>query len=246
LKIAIIAGTGFYNLPALEGQSPTTVDTTYGQAVITTGKWHGAEVAFLTRHGVNHTVPPSQVNYRANIQALKNWGTELVIGVNVVGGVDKKLKPGALQLVDDFIDFTHGRADTFFDGVQEGGVQHIDMTYIYDKKIQKALAKSAKKADIKLHEGGIYAVYNGPRFESPAEIRMCAMLGVTVVGMTGVPEATLAREAGLRYAAIAAVANPAAGLSKEEISHEGVGEVIKGCAGNVITIIDGAIKILAS
>ena len=120
------------------------------------------------------------------------------------------------------------------------------MTYIYDKKIQKALAKSAKKAEIKLHTGGIYAVYNGPRFESPAEIRMCAKLGVTVVGMTGVPEATLAREAGLRYAAIAAVANPAAGLSKEEISHEGVGEVIKGCAGNVITIIDGAIKILAS
>jgi purine nucleoside phosphorylase len=151
-----------------------------------------------------------------------------------------------IAINDDFIDFTHGRADTFFDGVQEGGVQHTDMTYIYDKEIQKALSKSADKADIKLHKHGIYAVYNGPRFESPAEIRMCATLGVTVVGMTGVPEATLAREAGLRYAAIAAVANPAAGLSKEEISHEGVGEVIKGCAGNVITIIDGAIKILAS
>ena len=153
MKIAIIAGTGFYNLPALEGQSPTTVDTTYGQAVITTGKWHGAEVAFLTRHGVNHTVPPSQVNYRANIQALKNWGAELVIGVNVVGGVDKNLAPGALQLVDDFIDFTHGRADTFFDGVQEGGVQHIDMTYIYDKKIQKALAESAKKCGYQIARG---------------------------------------------------------------------------------------------
>lgn len=246
MKIAIIAGTGFYNLPALAGQPASTVETAYGPAVITTGKWHGADVAFLTRHGVNHTVPPSQVNYRANIQALKNWGAELIIGVNVVGGVDRNLGPGALQLVDDFIDFTHGRADTFFDGVQEGGVQHVDMTYIYDKTIQKALAASAKDANIKLHEGGIYAVFNGPRFESPAEIRMCAAMGVTVVGMTGVPEATLAREAGLRYAAIAAVANPAAGLSDEEISHEGVGEVIKGCAGNVITIIDGAIKILAS
>ena len=81
MKIAIIAGTGFYNLPALEGQSPTTVDTAYGQAVITTGKWHGAEVAFLTRHGVNHTVPPSQVNYRANIQALKNWGADLILSL---------------------------------------------------------------------------------------------------------------------------------------------------------------------
>ena len=220
MKIAIIAGTGFYNLPALAGQSPTTVDTTYGQAVITTGKWHGAEVAFLTRHGVNHTVPPSGINYRANIQALKNWGAELAIGVNVVGGVDKKLKPGALQLVDDFIDFTHGRADTFFDGVQEGGVQHTDMTYIYDKEIQKALSKSADKADIKLHKHGIYAVYNGPRFESPAEIRMFQIIGGTAVGMSTAPETILARRFGLKVAGLSVITNLAAGIEGASPSHE--------------------------
>ena len=245
MKIGIIAGTGFYNLPALAGATPQAVDTVYGKALITTGKWHGVEIVFLTRHGVDHSVPPSAVNYRANITALKSSGVDFVIAVNVVGGIDPKLPAGSLQLLDDFIDFTHGRADTFFDGVQPGGVQHIDMSYLYDAEVKNAISESAKGAGIDLKVGGIYAGFNGPRFETPAEIRMAALAGATVVGMTGVPEVSLAKEAGLRYAAIALVVNPAAGISDTPITMEDINAALKAASEIVITIIDGAIKAFA-
>ena len=245
MKIGIIAGTGFYNLPALAGATPQAVDTVYGKALITTGKWHGVEIVFLTRHGVDHSVPPSAVNYRANITALKSSGVDFVIAVNVVGGIDPKLPAGSLQLLDDFIDFTHGRADTFFDGIQPGGVQHIDMSHVYDAQVKNAMSESAKGAGIDLKIGGIYAGFNGPRFETPAEIRMAALAGATVVGMTGVPEVSLAKEAGLRYAAIALVVNPAAGISDTPITMEDINAALKAASEKVITIIDGAIKAFA-
>ena len=245
MKIGIIAGTGFYNLPALAGATPQAVDTVYGKALITTGKWHGVEIVFLTRHGVDHSVPPSAVNYRANISALKSSGVDFVIAVNVVGGIDPKLPAGSLQLLDDFIDFTHGRADTFFDGIQPGGVQHIDMSHVYDAEVKNAMSESAKGAGIDLKVGGIYAGFNGPRFETPAEIRMAALAGATVVGMTGVPEVSLAKEAGLRYAAIALVVNPAAGISVTPITMEDINAALKAASEKVITIIDGAIKAFA-
>ncbi len=245
MKIGIIAGTGFYNLPALAGATPQAVDTVYGKALITTGKWHGVEIVFLTRHGVDHSVPPSAVNYRANITALKSSGVDFVIAVNVVGGIDPKLPAGSLQLLDDFIDFTHGRADTFFDGIQPGGVQHIDMSHVYDAEVKNAMSESATGAGIDLKIGGIYAGFNGPRFETPAEIRMAALAGATVVGMTGVPEVSLAKEAGLRYAAIALVVNPAAGISDTPITMEDINAALKAASEKVITIIDGAIKAFA-
>lgn len=245
MKIGIIAGTGFYHLPALAGATPQAVDTVYGKALITTGKWHGVEIVFLTRHGVDHSVPPSAVNYRANITALKSSGVDFVIAVNVVGGIDPKLPAGSLQLLDDFIDFTHGRADTFFDGIQPGGVQHIDMSHVYDAEVKNAMSESAKGAGIDLKVGGIYAGFNGPRFETPAEIRMAALAGATVVGMTGVPEVSLAKEAGLRYAAIALVVNPAAGISVTPITMEDINAALKAASEKVITIIDGAIKAFA-
>ena len=245
MKIGIIAGTGFYHLPALAGATPQAVDTVYGKALITTGKWHGVEIVFLTRHGVDHSVPPSAVNYRANITALKSSGVDFVIAVNVVGGIDPKLPAGSLQLLDDFIDFTHGRADTFFDGIQPGGVLHIDMSHVYDAEVKNAMSESAKGAGIDLKVGGIYAGFNGPRFETPAEIRMAALAGATVVGMTGVPEVSLAKEAGLRYAAIALVVNPAAGISDTPITMEDINAALKAASEKVITIIDGAIKAFA-
>jgi purine nucleoside phosphorylase len=228
MKIGIIAGTGFYNLPALAGSTPQAVDTVYGKALITSGKWRGVEIEFLTRHGVDHSLPPSAVNYRANITALKSSGVDFVIAVNVVGGIDPKLPAGSLQLLDDFVDFTHGRADTFFDGVQPGGVQHIDMSHLYDAQVKAAMAKAAKNAGITLNTGGIYAGFNVP-----------------VVGMTGVPEVSLAKEAGLRYAAIALVVNPAAGVSDTPITMEDINTALKAASEKVITIIDGTIKAFA-
>ena len=119
--VGIIAGTGFYSLPALEGNHPRKISTVYGDALITPGNWNGVPIEFVTRHGVDHSVPPSKVNYRANIQALKDLGVTKVLAVNVVGSVDPKLAAGDLQIITDFIDFTSGRENTFFDGVQPGG-----------------------------------------------------------------------------------------------------------------------------
>ncbi len=244
-KIGIIAGTGFYNLPALSNNSPEKIETVFGSALVTQGVWHNADIVFLTRHGIDHSVPPSAINYRANIRALKDLGVAGVIAVNVVGGIDPKLAAGSMQLIDDFVDFTSGRAYTFFDGIQRDGVQHVDVVGAYDKEIQAALAASAKSAKIHLHYGGIYAGFNGPRFETPAEIRLAALAGATVVGMTGCPEVSLAKEIALKYASIALVVNPAAGVSDKPITLEGIGLVLKESSEKVITIIDGAIKLLS-
>ena len=239
--IGIIAGTGFYSLPALQGSTARKVSTPYGDALLTSGSWNGVAIEFVTRHGTDHSIPPSKVNYRANISALKELGVQKVIAVNVVGGIDPTLAAGDLSLVDDFIDFTSGRDSTFFDGVQPGGVQHVDVTDAYDVDIRRAMSESASRAGIPLRERGVYAGFNGPRFETPAEIRLAALAGATVVGMTGCPEVTLAKEAGLRYASIALVVNPAAGVSDQPITMEEINASLSAASQKVITIIDGAI-----
>ncbi len=240
-KVGIIAGTGFYSLPALAGNQSRKVTTTYGDALVTAGKWNGIDIEFVTRHGADHSVPPSKVNYRANITALKDLGVTRVIAINVVGGIDPTLNPGDLSLIDDFVDFTSGREDTFFDGVQPGGVSHVDVVGAYDKEIRSKLLSAANKVGIPLRERGVYAGFNGPRFETPAEIRLAALAGATVVGMTGCPEVTLAKEAALRYAAIALVVNPAAGVSDLPITMEDISACLKEATGKVIQIIDAAI-----
>lgn len=244
--IGIIAGTGFYNLPALQGRASEDLANQYGSARITRGNWNGVDIAFMTRHGSDHSVPPQRVNYRANIQALKDLKVDYVVAVNVVGSVDPALKPGDLQLVEDFVDFTSGREHTFFDGVQPGGVKHVDVVDCYDATVRKAMRESASELGITLHEGGVYGGFNGPRFETPAEIRLAALAGVTVVGMTGCPEVSLATEAGLKYGAIAVVANPAAGLSKEPITTDEIGRVIEEASQRVISIVEGALPRLNS
>ena len=241
-RIGIIAGTGFYSLPALVGVVPRCVTTSYGDALVTSGSWGPATIEFVTRHGVDHSVPPSRVNYRANIAALRDRDVDHIIAINVVGGIDPTLAPGDLSLIDDFVDFTSGREATFFDGVQPGGVQHMDMTHVYDAGIRAALAESAARAGIPLRPRGVYAGFNGPRFETPTEIRLAALAGATVVGMTGCPEASLAKEAGLRYAAIALVVNPAAGISDFPITMEAISATLATASQKVITIIQGAIE----
>ncbi|MBM3719671.1 MAG: S-methyl-5'-thioinosine phosphorylase [Actinobacteria bacterium] len=243
--IGIIAGTGFYNLPALEGKEAKKIETKYGSAKLTPGNWNGVEILFLTRHGSDHSVPPQAINYRANIQALKDAGVDYVIAVNVVGGIDPTLKPGDLQLIDDFVDFTSGREHTFFDGIQPGGVQHVDVMDCYDADVKSSLSESAKALAIPLRVGGIYAGFNGPRFETPAEIRFAALAGATVVGMTGCPEVSLAREAALRYGAIALIVNPAAGLSPIPITTDEISRVLTETSSRVVQIIEGALPILA-
>ena len=242
--IGLIAGTGFYDLPALIDGESRELDTLYGKAQIRSGEWNGARLIFLTRHGVGHSIPPHLINYRANIKAMKDLGVEQIIAINVVGGINPKLSPGDLCLVDDFIDFTSGRQHTFSDG-SKPGVQHVDLTRPYDAKIQSALRQSAKESGILLHENGVYAGFNGPRFETPSEIRLAALAGATVVGMTGCPEVSLARELGIAYASIALVVNPAAGLSEAEITMDEINKALDLGKSKALTVIEGALKVLA-
>ena len=242
--IGLIAGTGFYDLPALKDGESRELDTLYGKAQIRSGEWNGARLIFLTRHGVGHSIPPHLINYRANIKAMKDLGVEQIIAINVVGGIKPMLSPGDLCLIDDFIDFTSGRQHTFSDG-SKPGVQHVDLTRPYDAKIQSALRQSAKESGILLHENGVYAGFNGPRFETPSEIRLAALAGATVVGMTGCPEVSLARELGIAYASIALVVNPAAGLSEAEITMDEINKALDLGKSKALTVIEGALKVLA-
>jgi 5'-deoxy-5'-methylthioadenosine phosphorylase len=240
--LGIIAGTGFYSIEHLQNPREKVVMTEYGKAKAFQGTWNDREVIFLTRHGADHSVPPHKVNYRANIQALVDLGVADVLAINVVGGVDPKLPVGGLQIIEDFLDFTKNRAATFHDG--QDGVIHTEVSDAYSKDLSQVLVQAAKNLNIEIFQGGVYACFEGPRFESKAEIKMTSILGGTVVGMTGVPEVTLAAEKGLRYAALSLIVNPAAGLSDEVITIDEIGKIIKSSSEKVIKILDESIRLL--
>lgn len=224
-KIGIIGGTGVYNPDILTDVREKVLDNIYGQAKVAIGTYLGREVVFLTRHGATHSVPPHLVNYRANIWALKELGVERIFATAAVGSLNEEMAPGNFVLVDQFLDFTKNRLSTFFDG-GELGVTHTDMTNPYCPDLREVLNHGAKSLDIEVHQAGTYVCSEGPRFETPAEIRMYKILGGDLVGMTSVPEVVLAREAGLCYATICMVTNFAAGISPIELSHQEVLEVM--------------------
>ncbi len=221
MKVAIIGGTGVYDQSLLEQPRELVVDTRFGKALLQQGFYRGREVYFLARHGVKHGVPPHRVNYRANITALKELGVEAVISTAAVGSLRQDIVPGSRVVIDQFIDFTKSRISTFFDG--EGGkVVHVDFTEPYCPEIRAAMLRAGEQVGEKLIDGGCYVCAEGPRFETPAEIKMMAQWGGDVVGMTNVPEVVLAREAGLCYATICLATNYAAGISEAVLSHEEV------------------------
>jgi 5'-methylthioadenosine phosphorylase len=232
MKVAIIGGTGVYDPALLKDVLTLDVQTRYGSVRVTTGSYMGHDVLFLPRHGEGHSVPPHRINYRANIMSLKQLGVECILSTSAVGSLNKDMKPGDLAVVDQFIDFTKFRASTFFDG-EDGRVVHTDHTEPYCPDLRKRILNSAKSLDIAMHPKACYVCTEGPRFETPAEIRMFQYIGGDVVGMTNVPEATLAREAGICYATVATVTNWAAGISPTRLTHEEVLEVV---AANVESI----------
>lgn len=246
--LAIIAGTGFYDLDALENPTQETVDTVWGQARVTEGEWHGIPVVFLTRHGAGHSVPPHLVNYRANIRALADLGVRDVVAVNVTGSIDPTLQPGDLLCLDDFIDFTKQRPVTFFDGSNPEGVVHTDVMTPYHPAIRREILDAAATAGHTIRDGGVYACFEGPRFETRAEIRLAALAGADVAGMTGVPEVTLAVEAGLRYAAISLVVNPASGVgdADEPIAMDEINAVLAASSATVLEILDDLVHTRAT
>ena len=227
----------------LEGAREVLVETAFGAARLVTGTLHGRTTYFVSRHGIDHSVPPHMVNYRAVVQALVESGVSEILAINVVGGIGHDA--GALVVVDDFIDFTKQRPVTFFDGSTPEGVVHIDMGEPYAAHLRATWLRAAADLGVDVTPTGIYGAYEGPRFETKAEIRMAGAAGVTVVGMTGVPEVVLAAERGIPYASLCLVANPAAGLSPEPITVEEVMAVVAQGAETVARILARAAAILA-
>ncbi|HOA35817.1 MAG TPA: S-methyl-5'-thioadenosine phosphorylase [Bacillota bacterium] len=221
VKIAIIGGTGVYDNPFLEEARELVVETGYGKVLFCRGYYKNREIYFLARHGPGHAVPPHLVNYRANIAALKKLQVDAAISTAAAGSMRRGMPPGSRVVIDQFIDFTKSRPATFYEG-GGAGVVHVDLTEPYCPEIRRAITRAGRLLEKPLIDGGCYVCTEGPRFETPAEIRMFAQWGADLVGMTNVPEVVLAREAGLCYATIALVSNYAAGITAAPLSHEEV------------------------
>lgn len=229
LSLGLIGGTGALDLLSAKRSFVVTTDWGDPSSALTEVCLGLADSPvrawMIQRHGNPHHIPPHRVNYRANIDALKQAGVQQVIAINAVGGIDPKLKPGDLVLVDQLIDYTWGRAHTFSDDASHP-LEHIEFAHPYAGKTFEQLKVAARSAGVSVYERGCYGATQGPRLETAAEIRRMAQDGCDVVGMTGMPEAALAREAGLDYASICIIANPAAGLEAEPISLEALHAVL--------------------
>lgn len=239
--LAIIGGSGLTQLVNMEVTRRFVMRTPYGEpsGALTFGRIGDNEVIFLARHGYAHTIPPHDVNYRANIWALSSQNVSRVISVASVGGIRNDLVPGALVVPDQIIDYTYGRQATFFDS-REKPVTHTDFTEPFCEDLRLKCLHAAALCGKNAIDGGVYAATQGPRLETAAEINRMERDGADMVGMTGMPEAILAREAGLCYASISVVANFAAGRgnSVHGIKLEDVNAVLKVAMGDVREILD--------
>lgn len=218
-KLAIIGGTGLTQLSDLIIIKREQLKTPYGSpsAEFITGEFHQKEVLFLARHGNPHAIAPHKINYRANIWALKQLGVEDIIAVAAVGGITAAMAPAHIAIPDQIIDYSYDRRQTFFED-ENYPVTHIDFSFPYSRKLRAALLAAAAKAGVEISPTGTYGCTQGPRLETAAEIKRMEQDGCDLVGMTGMPEAALAKELGIDYASISVVANWAAGKSGGEIT----------------------------
>ena len=216
--IALIGGTGLNNWAEMSVVEERSVDTPYGapSAALRFGTVCGAEVCFLARHGDGHKIPPHAINYRANLWALKHSGVSAVVAVAAVGSLDDRFEPGAVALPNDLIDYTWGRAHSYSDTADDA-LQHVEMTPAYATDLRNALHRAAQDSETPLLADGVLGVTQGPRLETAAEVRRLRRDGCTMVGMTGMPEAALARELDLPYACLAVSVNWGAGMVDGDI-----------------------------
>ena len=239
--LAVIGGSGLTQLANLDVSHREVLRTPYGEpsGAVTFGQICGRPVAFLARHGYGHTIPPHEVNYRANIWALSKCGAKAIVSVASVGSIRADLKPGDVVIPHQIIDYTWGRKSTYHEG-QDCPVVHIDFTEPYDRSLRELLIKAAGIAGVPISDSGVYAATQGPRLETAAEIDRLERDGADLVGMTGMPEAALARELGVPYAAINLVANYAAGRADSEhgISFDMIEAVLQESMGRVRTLIE--------
>ena len=230
--VAVIGGTGLTKLANLSIIGREVYNSRYGEpsAPLTRGTLGGTEILFLPRHGAGHTIPPHSVNYRANISVLKDAGVDKVIAVNAVGGITKQMAPQALVVPDQIIDYTWARAHTFY--------EDIDFTWPYCEALRAHILDAAKQAGLDIESKATYGAMQGPRLESAAEIDRLERDGCHIVGMTGMPEAALAKEAGLCYASIAVVANMAAGRGEGEITLHDIEKQLNAGMAKVRTLLE--------
>ena len=216
--IGIIGGSGVYEITEKADSVETKViKTDYGEVEVSILDIFSKKVAFIPRHASGHSIPPHKINFRANIDALKNVGVTQIIATNSVGSMNLEMPPGSFVIPDDFLDFSQNRAKTFF----EDKVVHIDVTTPYCPTLRDMLAECGE-----VILGGTYVCTEGPRFETPAEIKMFKMLGGDLVGMTGLPEVTLAREREMCYNSICIVSNYASGISENNLTIDEVFEMV--------------------
>ena len=237
--LAIIGGSGLTQLSSLEVTFRKAARTPYGEpsGALTFGKLRGRDVAFLARHGYGHTIPPHEVNYRANIWTLREEGATEIVSVASVGGIRADLGPGMLVIPHQIIDYTWGRRSTFFEG-GDVPVSHVDFTAPYSEPLRQKLLAGARACGEPVLDGAVYAATQGPRLETAAEIDRLERDGADMVGMTGMPEAALASEIGLCYATLAVVANRAAGRAGgAAISMPDIAAVLEPAMGRVRSIL---------
>ena len=241
----VIGGTGLDKIEDLIVEKTEAIKTPYGSTSepLTFGLLGPHKVIFLARHGKDHFIPPHLINYQANIWALHSVGVKNLIGINTVGSIETKFMPGDFVFPNQIIDYTYCRNNTFFDGIKSP-VKHIDFTFPFDNNLLSSFLKVSQILKLKHHINGVYASVQGPRLESAAEINRYENDGANIVGMTGMPEASLAREIGLKYALICPVANHAAGrgLNKDGVTHEEISTNSIKMALNITNLIKGIIE----
>lgn len=239
-SLAIIGGTGLSALDGLTIIEQRAVTTPFGEpsSELFFGEMDGKSVIFLPRHGSNHAIPPHKINYRANIWALQQQGVKQIIAVAAVGGISSDLSPGTLAMPDQIIDYTYGREQSFFSD-DFSADKHIDFSHPYTEGLRQEILQLAKQQQLNIVDGGTYGATQGPRLETAAEIKRMAQDGCAMVGMTGMPEAYLARELGMAYVSCALMVNWAAGLTDDIITMD---EIEKTLAGGMVQVK----KLLAS
>ena len=241
-EIAIIGGSGLYELEGIKSAKTKVIRTPYGKSPeVTLGVVRNRRVAFLPRHGKKHSLPPHVINYRANLWALRELGVRRAMGITACGSLNPRMKPGELALLEQFVDFTKRRVQTFYGGGKEG-VAHVDVTQPYCPELREILVKTAERIKLEIHPRATYACTEGPRFETAAEIGALRRLGCDLVGMTNVPECVLARELEMCYAAIGVITNFAAGISKRKLTHDEVAKLMGANLERVRELVFGAIE----
>lgn len=243
-KIGVIGGSGLYEINGFSLEKKRKISTPFGEPSdhYIEGKINNTKLIFLPRHGRHHNIPPHMINYRANIWGFKKLGVERIISVSAVGGIKKGLRPGDIVITDQILDMTRNRESTFYNG--SAGVVHIDFTEPFCPEMCEAIRNAGKKINILLKNRGTYVAVEGPRLETSSEIKSFGILGGDIVGMTGMPEASLTRELEICYSGLAVVANHAAGISKKKLTVAEVMEAMKSATDQIKQLLKAVFPLI--